>query len=194
MLDFFKGTVTTTDWAIVGGIVTLTVLLCVGFYFMIYTKQLEEVARIETENAQVMEELNAALVTAKNIDDLREKASKMRTLVKKFETRLPEQREINTLLTQFEKEARDVGLRVELGMLPRIKSDQRKETIPYSVSTKGSFDDIVTFINRLERYQRYLKVSDLKIGPQQDRISTATFILSTYRFKQSQPAAEGGTS
>ena len=72
---------------------------------------------------------------------------------------------------------------VELKNLPRIPS-ARRETIPYFVTAKGNFHQIVSFINKLERFQRYLKISDLKIGKEEDGVADATFTLSTFRFIQ----------
>jgi Tfp pilus assembly protein PilO len=76
-------------------------------------------------------------------------------------------------------------LRVELSQMPRV-TDERKETIPYSVTARGNFHQIIQFINRLERFQRYLKVSDLNIGKEDEGVAQASFTLSTYRFIQSE--------
>jgi Tfp pilus assembly protein PilO len=105
----------------------------------------------------------------------------MQELVTQFQERLPESREIPTLLKQFEGFAGEIGLRVELSQMQRV-TDARKETIPYSVVARGDFSQIVRFINRLERFQRYLKVSDLNIGKEEAGVAEATFTLSTYRF------------
>ncbi|HQK75497.1 MAG TPA: type 4a pilus biogenesis protein PilO, partial [Candidatus Hydrogenedentes bacterium] len=57
-----------------------------------------------------------------------------------------------------------------------------KLTIPYRIVVRGSFHDIAEFINRLERFKRYLKVSELQVGPEKDGVSEAEFTLSTYTF------------
>ena len=72
---------------------------------------------------------------------------------------------------------------VELSPLARSQ-DERKETIPYSIVAHGSYHQIASFINRLERFKRYLKVSDLNVGPAKDGVITAKFTLNTYRFLQ----------
>ena len=110
-------------------------------------------------------------------------------LVEQFEDRLPARGEIPTLLDQFEALARDVDVNVQLDTLPRT-TDERKVTIPYNIHARGTFHQIANFINRLERFQRYLKVSDLNIGPEIAGICEASFTLSTFRFIEPKEPTE----
>ena len=187
MIDFFKGKVTPKDWAITGGIFGVTVLLCALFYVFVYEVQVQQIASVDASLQDAKRQLQQAREIAKNIDVLREEAQKWEQLVKSFEERLPEEREIPVLLQKFESMGDKIGLRVELSQLPTIQ-DQRKETIPYKVVARGTFHQIANFINLLERDKRYLKVSDLDIGPEEGGISQSTFTLSTFRFLQSAQA------
>lgn len=183
MMDFWKGTVTPKDWAAVGIIIGVAVLIAVGFYFTLYTTQEKTLAKLAEDNAQVAKRLATAIETEKNIEDLRARAATMQELVTQFEQRLPDTREIPTLLRQFEGFAGEIGLLVELSKLAP-EGDAKKEVIPYSVKARGTFHQIATFINRLERFQRYLKISELSIGDVENGIAAASFRLSTYRFIQ----------
>ncbi|HOV72457.1 MAG TPA: type 4a pilus biogenesis protein PilO [Candidatus Hydrogenedentes bacterium] len=183
MMDFLKGTVTPKDWMATGIILAVAAGLCAGYYFVLHARQAAKLQEIEAADAVVVNDLRLARETEKNIDKLRVEAAKMQELTSQFEQRLPESREIPTLLRQFEGFAGEIGLRVELSQLPRV-TDEKKETIPYSVVAKGNFHQIVTFINRLERFQRYLKISELNIGKMEEGIAEASFTLSTYRFIQ----------
>lgn len=183
MLEFFKGTVTARDWAAVAVIVGGTALLCVGFYFIIYGSQQKTLDEITDTDRQVQADLKVARHVKEHIQEHRDEARKMNELVTQFEERLPESREIPTLLKQFEGFAREIGLRVELEQLNRV-TEATKETIPYDVKARGDFHEIVSFINHLERHKRYLKVSDLNIGEEEEGVAEASFTLSTYRFIQ----------
>ena len=195
MTELFKGSVTPRDWMATGGLVGFTVLLCVAFVFLLYNPLEAKLAATAAANQQVQADLRVAKQAEKNIESLRAEASKMQELVAQFQERLPESREIPTLLKQFEGFAGEIGLRVELSQMLRV-TDARKETIPYSVVARGNFGQIVGFINRLERFQRYLKVSDLNVGKEEEGVAEATFTLSTYRFIEpsetasTQPASE----
>ena len=185
MMEFFKGTVTPKDWMASGAILGFAVLLCVAFYFLLYSPQNQTLTEVVARDRQVQKDLAKARETEADIEGLRARAANMETLVSRFEERLPEKSEIPRLLRQFEGMAREVGLQVELAQLPPV-TDANKITIPYSVKARGNFHEIVSFINRLERFKRYLKVSDLDIGEQELGVSEASFTLSTFRFAQSE--------
>ena len=188
MIDFLRGKVTPKDWLINGGIVSVTAMLVGLFWVFVYTGQQESIAQLNTQVAEVKKNLQQAKEVEKNITQLREEAEKWEQLVRSFEERLPEEREIPVLLQKFENMGNQVGLRVELQQLPTIQ-DERKETIPYKVTARGNFHQIANFINLLERDKRYLKISDLDVGEEDAGISETTFTLSTFRFFQKQQQA-----
>lgn len=183
MIEFLKGTVTPRDWMAVVGIVGLSAAIGAGFYFFVHQKQIEKTAQIEIADAQVMKDLDQARRYDAEIEKLRIKTEKIDALVKEFEERLPSRREIPILLKEFERMAAEEDIDVELTALPR-SVDERKETIPYGIVARGNFHQIASFINRLERFKRYLKISDLSIGPSKKGRTTAKFTLNTYRFLQ----------
>lgn len=192
MIEFFKGTVTPRDFAFVAVVISLAGVLCAAFYFAVYTGQQAELktelAKLET----MKQDLKTARETEVNIVALRTEASKMQQLVDLFETRLPDEREIPMLVKRFEDLGTRAGLRVQLVQNQNI-IENSKETIPYKVTAQGNFHQIVHFINLLERDERYLKVSDLDIGPEEAGISQATFTLSTFRFIQAITPAPATT-
>ncbi|HOH51377.1 MAG TPA: type 4a pilus biogenesis protein PilO [Candidatus Hydrogenedentes bacterium] len=188
MLDILTGKVTARDWMFVGGVLALTAVIAVGFYVLVIGHQKQRVETRRQELAGVKKELGEAKKIAENIDGLRKESEDMERLVDIFQKRLPSEREIPNLLRQFEKLGADLGLRVQLASLPS-RRESRTETIPYKVTAAGEFHKIAEFINKLERDERYLKVSDLDIGEQEAGVSTATFVLSTFRFIEQEEAA-----
>jgi Tfp pilus assembly protein PilO len=169
----------------VGVILAVTLMLCAVFYFFVFQPQQEKVGQLRDDLAAAEQELATRQQLARDIDKLREETERITKLVNEFEERLPSRREIATLLTQFEDIAGEVGgLDVEMrAQAPRREG--MKQTIPYRIVARGSFPKIVEFINRLERFKRYLKVSDLEIGRQENGVSEAEFTLSTYTFIES---------
>ena len=183
MLEFFKGTVTPRDWAFVAVVLGIAGLLGAGFYFGVYKKQNEKLFAIQAELKTTEAELKEAVAISQTYEEFKNQAETAEKLVKVFEERLPEEREIPKLLEQFEAKATELGLSVELTQLP-TRTDTNKETIPYEIVARGGFHDIVQFINLLERDKRYLKVSNLDIGEEIADVSEANFHLSTFRFIQ----------
>lgn len=189
MMDILKGKVTLQDWIFVGVVIGAAMGLFVVFYFLVYTQQLSAIEERRTELQEVGRLLAEARDIDANIDALREEAADMNHLVKIFGERLPKDAEIPSLLSRFERQAFDLGLRVQLASMPR-RAEANMEVIPYRVTAVGKFHEIMTFINMLEREDRYFKVSEIDIGEEKDGVSQAVFILSTFRFVQSESGAE----
>jgi Tfp pilus assembly protein PilO len=189
MLDYMKGTITPKDWALNGGIFAVAVVLAVAFYFLVFTKQKEAVAVVEQDIEAVTAELNQAYYHRDNIETLREESRKMNKLVQLFEQRLPSEREITLLIQRFEDLADKVSVQVQLDALPTIPGT-RMETIPYQIKAWGDFHKIVSFVNLLERENRYFKISNLDIGPEVEGTAEAKFMLNTFRFEQKKAMGE----
>lgn len=189
MLDIFKGTVTRQDWLFVGLVLVITAVLVVGFYFVLYNQQQKGIRAKLDDLSAINKELQEARKIKTNIKDLREESQRMERLVGVFEKRLPDEREIPLLLSRFEQLGGALGLRVQLVSLP-TRITERVEVIPYRVTAFGQFHQIVSFINLLERDERYLKISDIDINEEKDGVSEAVFVLSTFRFIQTGSEGE----
>lgn len=180
-MEALKGKVTPKDWMAVGIGLAVVAAVSALYVFFVRSGLQAKVDSLTAEIASIQKDLQEADKKEKNIAALREETAKIQSLVSDFEKRLPSQREIPDLVRQFEQMANDVGLSHALKPEAPIR-DARKETIPYSITTNGTFHQTASFINRLERFERYLKVSGLKIEEEKENVSKATFTLSTYRF------------
>ncbi|GMV94795.1 MAG: hypothetical protein AMXMBFR82_45730 [Candidatus Hydrogenedentota bacterium] len=188
MFDILKGTVTPKDWMAVGVMLGIMAAIVAVYVFFVHKRQTEALEAVRSQMTSVQRDLDEANRRAVEIDDLREETQKINQLVLDFNKRLPTEREIPDLVRQFESMANDVGLSHSLK--PEVSlQDETKETIPYSVSTFGNFHQTASFINRLERFERYLKISDLKIEEEDAGVSKASFTLSTFRFLGDDPLA-----
>lgn len=180
-MEALKGKITPKDWMAVGAVLGVVAAVLALYIFFVHNAQITKLDLLTADITAIRRDLQEAYAKEKNIAALREETEKIQSLVTDFEKRLPSQREIPNLVRQFEQMANDVGLSHALKPETPIRDD-RKETIPYSITTYGTFHQTASFINRLERFERYLKVSNLKIEEEKDGVSKATFTLSTYRF------------
>ncbi len=181
MIDSLRGKITTKDWTAVGLILAVAVMAGAVFYFFVYGAQQKRLEAAEQSLEVVKADLANAKEIERNIAALEEETQKTQLLFDEFERRLPSEREIPTLLQEFESLADEVGLQVNLEPDRPVQEGQ-KEIIPYKITAFGTFHQVASFVNRLERFRRYLKISDLHIGPQKDGVSEARFTLSTFRF------------
>ena len=190
MIDFLKGTITPKDWAALAGILALIAACASAFYFVVHKKSLEEIALVEADNVIVVEQLDRAKEITAKIDDYRIETREIEELVLTFESRLPSKSEIPRLFEQVEEMAAEETISIEIEPL-RPNQDENKETIPYQIKVSGDFHKVASFINRLERFKRYLKVSDLKMEPyDKDGNTTFKFKMNTYRFLKTMDTGE----
>ena len=189
-MEWLKGSVTPKDWMANVAIVAIAVAICVGYAVFIRSSQAEKLQALEADHAQVTRDIQEARAKERAYEDLKRDTEKLKDLVDVFDDRLPTERELPLLIRQFESLANAHSLPHKLTPKKRIK-DENKETIPYEITTFGTFHQTVSFINSLERYERYFKISDLEIDESKDGIQEATFELKTFRFleKTGQPAA-----
>jgi Tfp pilus assembly protein PilO len=180
MVDILKGTPLPQDWMALGGILSAAAAVGAAFFFLVYQVQLEEIGRIEAEDRIVMANLKKAQQIEREIEKLREETEEILLLVTSFEQRLPSSRELVQMQTDIEDMAIAVDVKMKVDPRPPI-IDASKETILYSVEATGTYHKVATFINLLERYVRYLKVSDLKLKSEKGETS-AVFTLYTYTF------------
>ena len=185
-----KGTITPKDWAAVAGILAVIAALVSAYYFMVHNKELANIAKLEKDNQLVVSNLTQAQGIANEIEKYRKDTKDTEDLVLSFESRLPSRSEITRLFETVEGMAAEEIVAIEIEPLRKDK-DENKETIPYQIVAKGDFHRIASFINRLERFERYLKVSDLKMEPYQNGVSTFKFKMNTYRFLKTMDTGEG---
>ena len=190
MKDFLRGTVTQKDWMFVGAVLAIAVVIGAAFYFLVYKQKQIDIAAANTLIAAKNDELKVAIETAKKMEkdadggpgEFEREAQKMKELVESFNNRLPEKREIPQMVGQFEAKANEIGLvSVELKPLNPIV-DPNKETFPHEITAKGTFHEILSFINLLEKNETYLKISNINIGEEKQGVSEASFTMSTFRF------------
>lgn len=183
MIDFLKGKVTPKDWVAIALFMGVTAALVAAFYLLVYKEQQTLItSKLET-NAKVQADLDKAREIDANIESYENETAEIRKLVQEFEDRLPSKREITSLLRDFEELASAEDVKIATSPLRR-NIQGMKETIPYKIEATGSYHQVARFINRLERFRRYLKITDLEMTPNVDGVTTFKFTLNTYRFLQ----------
>lgn len=191
-MDFLKGKMTPKDWVAFAGMLGLIAALFSAYYFMVHNKKLIEIADVKIANDQVEANLRQAIIISNKIQSTRDETKRIENLVYSFESKLPSKSEIHQLFETVEEMADEEAVAIEIEPL-RQDRDENKETIPYQIIAKGNFHNVATFINRLERYERFLKVSDLKMEPYdiKNGDSTFKFKMNTYRFLQTMDTGDG---
>lgn len=194
MFDFFKGTVTPRDWAFCGVVLAIAIALAALFFLVLHTGQQRKLEALAAQTATLENDLKVTRAYKASSKQNKEMAENIKMVVNTFEKRLPAKRDIIDILRRFEETGNQVfNAKPELIPLPPVPSGS-KETIPLRVKAVGDFNQILTFINLLERDTRYFSVSefDIKADAQGQGLAEAQMTLNTFRFIESSASTEPG--
>jgi len=178
------GAISSKDATIAGFIAIGLVVLLVLYIAVIdagmkrHRDELNESVRMKMDDLEAAQSLAAREVELEN--ELRE----IDEIVRKFEAKLPTRKELPRLYREFQEAAGQAGVKVEGIKKLDEGGGATLVTIPYSFSVSGAYHQLGTFLNMLECGDRFMKVSKLHIGEQENGVSTAEFTLSTYLFKE----------
>jgi len=181
-----RGTISSKDATIAGAVALGLVLLLILYIVLIETGLKRKADQLNRQVAEKFDELDVTRKLAKREDALEKELAKVEELVQRFEDMLPTRKELPRLYGGFQEAAGQAGVKVEF-----IKKQAEIEpsgsplvTVPYSFSVSGTYHQLATFMNMLEEGARFMKISELAVGEQENGVSKANFTLSTYLFKE----------
>jgi Tfp pilus assembly protein PilO len=185
--------ITKFDWVIIGSTLFLLVLATLAYFAAqsLLQGQLSELlAQIEVKEKEVAE---ARAVAAKR-EGLLIELDQVREKIARFEEKLPTDKEVPKLLNQFQQIAELSGLKYQLITAEPIDEKESYVRIPFKVKVEGTYPIIGEFLRSLEFGNRFIKVEDVDIGPEEKGSSEANFIISTYMFVNKESTSESGVT
>ena len=169
-------------------------------------KELQAAKKTEERLLKSEEEgLHEEKLRIERIPAIEEELRQREPEIQKYEARLPKDREVPELYRDIDRFKQQSGLDivVQTRLEPVDKEDYLD--LPIRVEARGDYDSIATFINYLERNQRFAKVKELEIteipGENAEEVGTpedlathdAAMTVSTFMFltKPKQEKEEG---
>jgi len=122
--------------------------------------------------------------------------------IQKYEARLPKSQQVPELFRDIDrfKQLSDLDITVQTRLEPVDKEDYWE--LPIRVEARGDYDSIATFVNYLERNQRFAQIKELEITeipgenpdeegtPEDLTIHDAEMVVSTFIFVDQVPKEE----
>jgi Tfp pilus assembly protein PilO len=189
-MELFKDRVVTkTDWLIIGAVALLLVVITAVYAVALsFTRQ--EIARLDTEVTETQAKLEETRRIAAKRDGLIEELAAVRDMIARFEEKLPTEKEVPKLLSQFQQIAELSGVKYQTINAEPIDERDLFVRIPFKVEVMGRYPEIGEFLRSLEFGDRFIKVENLDIGSEAKGDSEAYFIISTFMFVTTEPSAE----
>jgi type IV pilus assembly protein PilO len=143
----------------------LCVLVAVAAYFLITTPKLEELERVEKEEASLRVTFDEKASKAANLEAYKQQLDEMRQSFGALLRQLPNKTEIETLLTDISQTGISSGLDIELfkpeGLIPK---DFYAE-FPIKLKVTGRYHEFAQFVSGVAALPRIVTLKDIEIQP-----------------------------
>jgi type IV pilus assembly protein PilO len=193
-MNFFKNrAITKADWIILGAACFLLVLVSL-VYFLAMGLLDDQITQLDKQIAAKQAEVNEAEAVAARKEGLLAEITQVRQRIRNFEDKLPTDKELPRLLNQFQQIAELSGVKYQSITAEPIDEKELYVRIPFKVKVEGTYPVIGEFLRSLEFGNRFIKIEDLEIGPQEKGSSEANFIISTYMFVNKEKTSESGVT
>jgi Tfp pilus assembly protein PilO len=154
-----------------------------GFYFLVYSPKITEINKLTAQLKVKQAELKQLQAAAARKDEVERRLQAVKRDVTDTEAKLPTSKEIPILLVQLEGLASQVGANLTLirpgpvqgtgggqqppkpGTAPSPAQGLGLQQFTLELTAEGPFDTVQNFVRGIERFPRFIAMTDLKITP-----------------------------
>ncbi len=172
------------------------ILICFGIFLMLigpcvyfsYQPKVKKIDKLKTEQETLETRLIRARANAKKLEYFKDKLKKAQTEFKIAVKKLPEKKEIPSLLSNVSQSGHDSGLEF---LLFEPKAERTKEfyaEIPVSIIVTGNYHKTALFFDRVTRLHRIVNIDDIKMTTTKGNGELKTSCTAvTYKFVETKP-------
>ena len=172
------------------------ILLCLGvfvllvgpFVYFSFLPKLSQIESLEKESGTLEQRLVIAQKKANQLKSYQEKLENAKLEFKIVTKKLPETKEIPSLLASISQSGRDAGLEFVLFQPLPERDKEFYAEIPVSITVKGNYHNVVLFFDKVARLSRIVNIDNIKMSsPTSNESLTTSCTAVTYRFIEAKP-------
>jgi len=172
------------------------ILICFGIFLMLigpcvyfsYQPKVKKIDKLKTEQETLETRLIRARAKATKLEYFKDKLKKAETEFKIAVKKLPEKKEIPSLLSNVSQSGHDSGLEF---LLFEPKAERTKEfyaEIPVSIIVTGNYHKTALFFDKVTRLHRIVNIDDIKMTTTKGNAELKTSCTAvTYKFVETKP-------
>jgi len=163
-------------------VLTLMLALLGGAYFFIFNKANVKRARMLTEIQAKQTALNNLRNATAGIEDLNRKVEELSKAIAFFESKLPQEKEIDTILKEVWQMAEANSLQTKTVKTLKSERGPNYSEQPIQMSLQGDFNGFYSFLLALEKLPRITRINQMTLQKVNDRDGemTAQLTLSIF--------------
>ncbi len=146
-------------------IVVLCILTAAAGYFFDTTQQIEILAASEKKEQSLRKTFTEKQSKAANLDAYKQQLEEMRTSFGTLLRQLPNQTEIETLLTDISQTGISSGLEIDYFKPEGLRPKEFYSEYPIKLKVTGRFHEFAQFISGVAALPRIVTVQDISIKP-----------------------------
>lgn len=173
-------------------IVTLCIALAVAGYFLDTTKQKAELEKIVAEEQSLRNVFSGKQAKAANLEAYKQQLEEMRTSFGTLLRQLPNETEIETLLTDISQTGISSGLEIDYFKPEGLRPKEFYSEYPIKLKVTGRYHEFAEFISGVAALPRIVTVQDIKIAPSEPKDGVKlTMELTAITYQYLDETAQG---
>lgn len=149
----------------IGIVVILCLLLAVAGYFLDTTKQQDELDKFAAEEQTLRTVFSEKQAKAANLEAYKQQLEEMRTSFGTLLRQLPNETEIETLLTDISQTGISAGLEIDYFKPEGLRPKEFYSEYPIKLKVTGRYHEFAEFISGVAALPRIVTVQDIEIKP-----------------------------
>lgn len=178
----------------IGIIIILCAALIAAGYFLDTTKQQTELDKIVTEEQSLRNIFSEKQAKAANLEAYKQQLEEMRTSFGTLLRQLPNETEIETLLTDISQTGISAGLEIDYFKPEGLRPKEFYSEYPIKLKVTGRYHEFAEFISGVAALPRIVTIQDISIVPSDPKDGvklTMELTAITYQYlDESQQGAE----
>lgn len=172
-----------TVWAAV------IVLCAVLGWFLLWSKQVDELDRLRAEETSLKEQYKQKLQQAINLEELRKQKEQVSQYVLTLEKQLPSKAEMDALLSDINQAGIGRGLQFELFRPGQVNVKDHYAELPIAVRVSGRYHDLGAFTGDIANLPRIVTLNNLSLQTARDGQLTMEAMAKTFRYLDEEELA-----
>ncbi|VAW52065.1 Type IV pilus biogenesis protein PilO [hydrothermal vent metagenome] len=149
----------------IGIIIILCTALVIAVYFLDTTKQKIELDKVAAEELQLRDVFAGKQAKAANLEAYKQQLEEMRTSFGTLLRQLPNETEIETLLTDISQTGISAGLEINYFKPEGLRPKEFYSEYPIKLKVTGRYHEFAEFISGVAALPRIVTIQDIAIKP-----------------------------
>lgn len=160
----------------------IVVLEVVAFYFLMYSPRIDEYNNLKNQLSGLQSQVAQKRVIANGLERFRQEYANAQIQLKKALEKLPDKKEIPSLLTSISTLAKDQGMDILLFQPGAETKRDFYAVVPVSLDMSGTYHETAMFFDSIGKLTRIVNVQNFSLGRGAGGNVSVKCNVETYRF------------